>query len=61
MSGLKMKYFVLKPKGDDTFAKASREALRAYAYCIQEENPELSDDLHQWADSETHVKTAPPT
>jgi hypothetical protein len=31
MNGLLMKYFVLKPAGDDRYAAASRKAMRAYA------------------------------
>ena len=41
MTGLKMKYFVLKPSGGDKYAEASRKAMRAYANHIQGENPEL--------------------
>ena len=50
MSGLKMKYFVLKPRGDfhDPYAKASRAALKAYAKAIEDENPELAHDLYTW-------------
>ena len=47
-NGLVMKYFVLKPDGDDTYAEASRSALRAYATVIREENPELAADLDEW-------------
>lgn len=53
MAGLTMKYFVLKPRGDDSYAKASRAAMRTYAKYIREENKELCDDLRDWADSET--------
>lgn len=52
MSGLQMKYFVLKPSGDDKYAEASRKAMRAYSNHIQNENPELAEDLRKWADSE---------
>ena len=52
MSGLMLKYFVLKPHGDDAYAKASRAAMRAYAKHIRAENPELSDELREWADRE---------
>lgn len=50
MSGLEMKYFVLKPRGafDDPYAKASREAIKAYADAIQGENVQLCHELHQW-------------
>lgn len=51
MSGLKMKYFVLKPKGNDIYAEASRTAMRTYARVIEDENPELSRDLREWADT----------
>jgi len=52
MKGLEMKYFVLKPKGDDAYAKASRVAMLRYSHSIREENQELSDELHEWAVSE---------
>lgn len=52
MSGLLMKYFVLKPKGNDIYAQASRKAMRAYATHIREANEELSDQLRSWADAE---------
>lgn len=53
MAGLKMKYFVLKPKGNDRYAKAARKAMRAYALHIQNENKELADELRDWALAET--------
>ena len=49
MEGLVMKYFVLKPKGNDVYAKASREAMRAYAAVIRTDNPDLSKGLILWA------------
>ena len=52
MSGLMMKYFVLKPKGNDPYAEASRCAMYAYAQSIEEENPDLSSDLIEWWDRE---------
>lgn len=55
MSGLKMKYFVLKPRGhlpDDPYAKASRMALRAYARTIEEVDEDLAKDLYEWAHDE---------
>lgn len=52
MTGLQMKYFVLKPKGCDVYAKASRRAMRAYADMVQGENRELADELRGWADRE---------
>jgi len=50
VSGLEMKYFVIKPKGDfhDPYAKASRAAIKAYAEAILDENPQLYGDLEKW-------------
>lgn len=56
MSGLEMRYFILKPKGNDPYARASRAAMRAYADVIRAENPEMAIDLDEWADRETVVK-----
>ena len=50
--GLKMKYFVLKPRGSDVYAAASRKAMRAYANLIEPENPTLAMELREWADRE---------
>ena len=47
-----MKYFVLKPSGNSKYSEASRKAMRAYATHIQEENPEMAEQLRQWADNE---------
>lgn len=52
MTGLEMKYFVLKPKGKGPYHHASRAAMYAYADAIEEENPELAKDLKQWAGKE---------
>jgi hypothetical protein len=52
MSGLRMKYFVLKPKGDDIYAEASRKAMRTYAAHIYNENPQFANDLLEWAKTE---------
>lgn len=59
MNGLMMKYFVLKPGGNDAYAKASRAAMRHYATMIREENRELSDDLRAWADREQSAIISP--
>lgn len=56
MSGLIMKYFVLKPRGHDVYAEASRKAMRAYARHIAQENPELAQSLEEWANRETEYK-----
>lgn len=52
MNGLSMKYFVLKPKGKDIYAEASRRAMRMYASTIQGENPEFCKEIREWADKE---------
>jgi len=48
VSGLKMKYFVLKPAGDGPYAVASRKAMKAYAESIRDVDAELYNDLEQW-------------
>jgi hypothetical protein len=50
--GLLMKYFVLKPRGTDVYARASRRAMRTYASLILEENEKFADELRAWADRE---------
>jgi hypothetical protein len=50
--GLYMRYFVLKPKGNDAYAIASRRAMREYARSIEATNPQLTKELREWADSE---------
>lgn len=52
MEGLFLKYFVLKPSGDDIYAKASRQAMEAYADVIEKENPEMAINLRHWVDAE---------
>jgi len=51
--GLIMKYFVLKPAGNNIYAQASRKAIRAYARHIIGENEQFADELNAWADRET--------
>ena len=53
MNALQMKYFVLKPKGDDQYAEASRAAMRTYADHMAAENPGLCAELRAWLDAET--------
>lgn len=48
MSGLQMRYFVLKPEGDGTHHKASQAAMLAYADVIYKDNPTLALELRQW-------------
>lgn len=55
---LQMKYFVLKPNGNDGYAKASRMAMRQFANAINGENPELASQLIDWADREAAEKYA---
>ena len=50
--GLLMKYFVLKPNGNNIYAKASREAMLRYAGIVQIINPNLADDLVEWVEKE---------
>jgi len=52
MSGLMMKYFVLKPHGTDIYAQASRQAMRRYAEEIESVNSELAQDLIAWVNVE---------
>ena len=52
MDGLHLKYFVLKPRGYDIYAAASRAAMRAYANMIRSDNQSLSNELREWADRE---------
>ena len=52
MSELTMKYFVLKPKGSDEYAKASREAMLKYASIIQWSNPHMATELRDWVKKE---------
>ena len=53
MNGLEMKYFVLKPEGNDRYAAAARKAMRAYAHHIGVENTLLARDLLKWSHDET--------
>lgn len=52
IKGLQMKYFVLKPKGKDQYAVASRKALLTYADIICSENPLLAKELRDWVNKE---------
>lgn len=52
---LEIKYFVLKPKGTDDYAIASREAMKAYAVAIRDTDPELAEQLRNWAGEESPV------
>lgn len=48
MEGLKMKYFVLKPEGEDPYSRASRMAMGVYAEAIKEFDKPLADALWEW-------------
>lgn len=53
-TGLVMKYFVLKPKGHNAYAKASRKAMLAYADEIGfRKNPQLAKELRLWVHKES--------
>lgn len=57
--GLIMKYFILKPKGTDVYAKASRAAMLAYAGEIEKENHPFAVDIVHWvAEEEDKAKKA---
>lgn len=53
MNMLLMKYFVLKPRGMDWHAHASRMAMVAYAQAIKGHEPELAQELLDWVAKET--------
>lgn len=57
-SGLRLKYFVLKPQGSSTHARASRKALLAYAKVIEQENATLAKDLYAWERREAAASIA---
>ena len=48
MQHLFMKYFVLKPRGKDIFAEASRKAMERYAEVIAEEHPSFALEIDNW-------------
>ena len=48
---LEMKYFMLKPRSKhkgDRHARASRQAMQAYAVEIERLDPELASELRKW-------------
>ena len=55
---LMMKYFVLKPKGNDLFAKASRQAMLKYASVIRDEHPEFAAQIREWVGEEAKAVLA---
>lgn len=52
MTGLLLKYFVLKPKGYGWHAHASRMAMLAYADAVRGHEPEFAEELRKWAEKE---------
>jgi len=50
--GLQLKYFVLKPRGNNIYAKASREAMLRYAEVIHNINPTFANDIKKWVKHE---------
>ena len=48
MTGLKMKYFVLKPSFEDEYGKASIDAMLCYADKIAPVDAALAADLREW-------------
>lgn len=53
VSALETRYFVLKPKGNDEYARASRHAMITYAGIIKHTNFQLAVELRRWADVES--------
>ena len=47
--GIRMKYFVLKPEGNNEHARASRMAMLAYADSIWQTAPVLAQEIREWA------------
>ena len=56
MEGLLMKYFILKPKGSNVYAKASRLAMLKYAEVINNVNPTFANDLRKWVSQEQDIE-----
>ena len=57
-SGLQMKYFVVKPSGTSPYAMASRRAIIEYGLAIKLHDPELAEDLFEWAKREARKAIA---
>ena len=56
---LEMKYFVLKPKGNNPFAEASRCAMQAYAASIITNDKDLAFSLNEWVSRERIAASQP--
>lgn len=58
MTGLQMKYFVLRPHAkslSDHYALASRQAMLAYARAIRGHNEQLANELEEWVEREEGI------
>lgn len=60
MDGLLMKYFVLKPRGKDAYAAASRLAMLTYADAVADTNKALAAELREWVANEIPRGETPP-
>ncbi len=53
---LEMRYFVLKPKGDNIFARASRVAMLVYADTLWQDDEnrynKFAEDIYDWVERE---------
>lgn len=56
MSGLELRYFVLKPSGNGLHGYASREALLLYAKIMEVEQPDFAEEIRSWVKEETEKK-----
>ena len=56
MSGLEMRYFILKPGGKGLHGFASREAMLLYAKIIEADQPEFAMEIRSWVENETEKK-----
>lgn len=51
-----MKYFVLKPHGEDEYAAASRSAMLTYARRIEGTDAILAAELRIWIEKEIGIR-----
>jgi len=52
--GLVMKFFVLKPRGTDLYAKASRCAMLRYADEVMDDDRQFALQIIKWVSDEEH-------
>ena len=48
MTGLQLKYFVLSPLKSGPYGFAAREAMMAFAWAIEDEEPDLAKEVRDW-------------